>query len=153
MKRLGKHELNLIGIVFALVAALMVFFPAVSSGDSNTSYTGLQVAFGHEFVNLGGFASGQIEYSILNGLAYLLPLAAALLWLLNVKNQIIPTILLLIAIVLLFLIPESTNTTVTILGNTNAVDIDWVYGMGVLNAILFSIMGMFYGILRIYHKV
>ena len=87
MKRLGKHELNLIGIVFALVAALMVFFPAVSSGDSNTSYTGLQVAFGHEFVNLGGFASGQIEYSILNGLAYLLPLAAALLWLLNVKNQ------------------------------------------------------------------
>jgi len=153
MKRLGKHELNLIGIVFGVLATLMILFPAVSSGDANTGYTGIQVSFGHEFVNLGGFASGQIKFSLLNLLAYLLPLTAAVLWLFNIKNQFIPTLVLLVATVLLFLVPEFTTTTVTVLGNINPVDIQWSYDIGLLNAIVFSIMGMFYGILRIYHKV
>jgi len=152
MRKITSNEFTIMGIFLGVLASLMIFFPALVLKDSETSYTGIQIAFGHEFVNLGGFASGQIEMSFLNILAYLLPLCGALLMLVFKKGSFLTTIVFLAATVMLFLIPEMTRVTITLLGNVNEVSIDWTYGLGLIFAIVLSGLGLFTSLLRLYQK-
>jgi len=145
-------ELRFISIILGIAATLMIFLPALSTGDSDTSYTGLQIALGHEFANLGEFASGEIVFSIFALLAYILPLTAALLLLFRENSHLIATILFGIAMFLLLFIPEFTVVTVTLLGTVTEISIDWTFAIGLFGAIILSGVGLCVGLYTLYKK-
>lgn len=55
-----------IGIIFGVVSLIMLFLPAINVGDTQTTYSGLQVIFGYK--------NGEtiLKFSFLNLLPYLL---------------------------------------------------------------------------------
>lgn len=150
MKRLETRELNVLGASIGFLTAVMIFFTALVSNDSERLVTGLNVAFGHEFANFGTYASVQMQLSVFNILAYLLPLVASMIFLFRKKNRALPIPIFALSTVLLMLVPQTTVTTVTILGNTNQLNIDWSYGIGLILAILFSFSGFCFSLIRIY---
>ncbi|MCR3905558.1 MAG: hypothetical protein NUK62_00825 [Tenericutes bacterium] len=153
MRKITANEFKLSSIIIGILATLMILFPALAVGDSNTSYSGIQIAFGHEFINLGGFGSGQIEFSILNLIAYALPLIAALLLIFTKQGNLASTIIFGAAAVMFFLVPEFTVVSTTILGNVNEINIDWTYDIGLIFAASLSLIGLLIGLFRIYKKV
>lgn len=152
MKKFKAVDLKLIGIVLGFIATLMILFPALNTSDSNGSYLGSQVVFGHEFISLGGFGSGEIQFSFLNLIAYLLPAIAAVLLLFSKINQLVSTIIFLVAAIMLFLVTEFTVVTVTILSNVTEVSVDWHYSIGLIIAIVLSLFGFLLGLFRITQK-
>ncbi len=153
MNKISSRELRVVAIVLGFLASFMILFPALSAGNGDSTYTGLQVTFGHEFINLGGFGSGQIAFSILNLIAFTLPLVGALLLLFTFNGHVTSIFLFGAATVLLFLVPEFTVVSVTVLGNTNQIDIDWTYSVGLIFAISFSMIGLLIGLFRVIKKV
>lgn len=149
MRRITSNGFATSMVVLGFIATLMIFLPALILKDSDTSYTGLQIAFGHEFANLGPWASGEIKFNPIVLIAYLLPLVGSLLIMFTKKGYLSATVLFFIAAVLLFLTPQFTVVTVTVLGNANEVDVDWTYGIGLIIAASLSILGVMVGMVRI----
>jgi hypothetical protein len=149
MKKITSNGFHTSSIVIGILATLMIVFPALVLKDSETSYTGLQVAFGHEFASLGQWASGEIKFNPIVLIAYLLPLVGSLLLLFTKKGYLSSTVIFLIAAILLFLTPQFTTVTVTVLGNANEIDVDWTYGIGLILAASLSIFGVMVGMARI----
>ncbi len=152
MKNLIVSEYRMVGLIVGFLATIMIFLPALGVQDSDSTYTGLQVVFGHEFLSLGGFGSGEIAFSMMNLIAYTLPLIAALVLMFTKVNQLFPTILFGAATVLLFLVPQFTVVTVSLLGTVTEVDVEWTYASGIIIAALLSIIGFAIGIFKIYKK-
>jgi hypothetical protein len=130
-------------LLAGMLVFVMLFFPALAHADSDSVFKGYELAFGTTFIDLGSFASGQIEPNMLIGLAYLLPLVAGLLAVVIRKMAFLSGLLFVGATVLLFLIPEMTIATVTVLGNTTEIDVSWVMSFGLYLAAAFAIMGAF----------
>jgi hypothetical protein len=149
MKKITANGFHTSSIIIGILATLMIVFPALILKDSETSYTGLQVAFGYEFASLGPWASGEIKFNIIVLIAYLLPLVGSILLLFTKKGYLSSTVIFLVAAILLFLTPQFTVVTVTVLGNVNRVDIDWTYGIGLIIAIALSVFGVMVGMARI----
>ncbi|MFA6889853.1 MAG: hypothetical protein WCQ80_02395, partial [Bacilli bacterium] len=114
MKKSTLNEFRFITILVGIVAAFMIFLPSLIVKDTDSSYTGLEIAFGYEFLNLGGLGDGKFLFSFFNVLAYSLPLLAALLLFVSPKGYLGSAIIFGGAAVLLFLIPEFTVATVTV---------------------------------------
>jgi hypothetical protein len=142
IKKLEQHPLKLLIVGVGLISTLMILFSCLILSDSETSFIGLEIAFGHEFASLGSWASGEITFNPLVLLAYLMPLAASLVLLFSKKGYLIATLLFITATILMFMIPELTTVTVTLLGNVNEIDVEWNYGTGVMIALALSIFGM-----------
>lgn len=153
MKKIPVKELRIISIILGFAATVMIVFPALTAGGTDNTYTGLQVVFGHEFVSLGDFGSGQIRFSFLNMLAYLLPLGAALVLLFYKAASLIATIMFAVATILLFLVTEFTVVAVTVFGNVNVVDVEWSYAIGLIFAAVLTALAFVIGAFRIYKKV
>ena len=81
---------NFIAAALAILAVLTIFLPAVKvDGMEDTTYTGLQVAFGYSKTTDLGITTTTtkiLDFSILAFLAYLLPIAGVVLSLLNRKG-------------------------------------------------------------------
>lgn len=140
MNRKGLSNIRLVGIILGIVASLMVVFPAVVTKNSENVYSGLQVAFGYEFTNLGNIASGQIEFSILNCIAFALPVIGALFLLLSKHGHIISAIIFGAAAIMFFFVPDFTVVSVTVLNTVNEVAVEWNYGYGLIIAGIVSIL-------------
>ena len=153
MNKITGNHLKITSVIIGFIATLMIVFPALSTSGSNDSYTGLQVVFGHEFIDFGGFGSGEIKFSFINLIAYSLPLIAALVLLFTKANRLTSTILFGVAAVLLFLVIEFTVVTVTILGSVNVIDVEWRYAIGLIIAASLSIIGCAIGAFSVYKKV
>lgn len=149
MKLNNIKGLSLLSLILGITSALMIFFPAMAFPNSDSSFLGYEIAFGTEFVNLGSWASGQIVMNFLSILAFLLPLAAVIVILLSKKATVISIILFAVSIVLLFLMPLYTVTTVTVLGNTNEIDIEWAMSYGLIIAIISSVSGLLTGLYKL----
>jgi hypothetical protein len=152
MKTLQKDTYKFVMIVTGFISALMILFPVLVLKDSETSFTGLEVAFGHEFANLGQWASGEIQFNPFVFLAFVLPLIGAINLLVSKKGYFVSMILFVISAVLIFMIPELTTVTVTILGNVNEIDIDWTYGAGLILAGVLSITGSLLSAYKVYQN-
>jgi len=137
-----ESGLLLLVLTAGIIAAMMLFFPAMTFPDAESAFTGYEIAFGTEFANLGGFVTGQVLGNILGALAFLLPLVAGLLVLFVKKSAFISAILFAAGAVLLLTMPEYTITTVTILNTSTEVEIDWVLSYGLLIAASCSIIGV-----------
>jgi len=149
MKKIKDIHLSLVSVAIGIFTTLMIFFPALVVKDTENVYSGIEVVFGHQFINLGGLGSGEIKFSILNLLAYSLPLIGAITVLLIKKNKKISTIIFTIAIFLLLLVPVFTIVHVTILDNINVIDVDWGYSLGLLVAVLLSLINVGIGLVRL----
>ncbi|MBN2504992.1 MAG: hypothetical protein JXB20_06595 [Bacilli bacterium] len=145
-----KNEyLNLLKITIisvGIIGTAMIFFPALAFPNSETQFLGYEVAFGTVFVDYGGFASGQIMANILAFLAYLLPVTAVLVFVFFKKGVIISMVMFAIAVVLLLLLPVYTTATVTLIGNTIDLDIDWVVSYGMIVAVVCGVIGTLAGL-------
>lgn len=113
--------------------------PALVFEDTNSMFLGYQVAFGYQFMSLGPWANGSLEFSLINLIAYALPAAAATYLIFRKDGYYIAAFSFLISAILLSLIPFFTTIEVTVLGNPTSVNIDWGFGLGLTVAILFSI--------------
>lgn len=74
------YYLSLAATVFALLAVVMIFLPAIAAKeDTDTAYSGLQAAFGYkETIKIVGEVV-HLNFSFMSLLTYLLPLAAFVL--------------------------------------------------------------------------
>lgn len=142
MKTISPFGFKLVGMFIGIIATLMILFPALGLEDASTTYTGVQISLGHEFASLGSLASGQIEFSILNLVAFALPLVAALMLMFTKRGYLLSAIIFGIATVMLFLVPEFTKVTVTVLDTVNEVTVDWTYGVGLIIAGILSAVGV-----------
>lgn len=145
-KKSNKKQIKLIVaaalLVLGLASFAMMFLPALRLSDSEDAiYSGMQVAFGAELVNvnfggsIGSIGSSKLNFSILGVLGYILPLAAGVVVaLLGRKNKIVAivcTIVFVAAAVLVFLLPTYTTITysIIIIGETTETP-DWVLQYG-----------------------
>lgn len=144
MSKIAPFRFKFVGVLLGVFATLMILFPALTYSD--TSYTGIQVAFGHEFINLGILGSGQIELSILNAIAYSLPLLAAIFLLYSKKGYLISAIIFGAAAVMMFFIKDFTTVSFTIGNLSNNINIEWAYGIGLTIAGILSALGVLNGI-------
>ena len=145
MKSQTKTNFIICFIIFALgvAATLMLFLPGLVNGDTDAVYTGTQVVFGTQITDLGVIGTAQIEPSVLGIIAYILPAVAGLMMIL-IKNKtvaIISAVMFGAAAVMLFLVPTTTVTTLTLLGATNTLDTTWSMGSGLIAAAVISIFG------------
>ncbi len=140
MNNFKKFTFKFIIIIIGVLATVMILFPALVVENTDTAYTGVQIAFGHEFANVGNLASGQIQFSILNVIAYLLPLLGSLIFLLMYKKSLFAAIIFGAAAILLFFVPNFTVVTVTVLDTVNEISVNWTYGLGLTVACLLSVL-------------
>lgn len=85
-----KGILSIAGIILGLVAVIMMFLPAIAIKDSDTTYTGLQVAFGAKETTtiLGNTITAVIfEFSIMNLLTYAFLLGGVVFSVLSFINR------------------------------------------------------------------
>jgi len=143
MKQINKSSYSLISFILGVIAVGMIFLPAILYSDTDSSFTGIQAVFGTEFASLGIFGSGQIELNILCIIAFALPVLAGIIAVLynNGKGAIISLALFTVGTVLLFLLPSFVTATVTVLGETSAIDVSWTMGYGLIIAACASICG------------
>ena len=149
MKKLQKVDFKLTSVVIGIIASLMIFLPVLVLKDSETSFTGIQVAFGHEFASLGSWASGEIIFNPIVLLAFVLPITGSLILMLTKKDYLLSTLMFFIGAILIFMIPQFTTTTVTILGNVTDIDVEWTYGLGLILAGSLSILGTLLGLIKL----
>ncbi|MDY0295643.1 MAG: hypothetical protein RBQ71_07555 [Acholeplasmataceae bacterium] len=150
MKQLSKVDFRIANFIIGLIAVFMIFLPTLILKDSETSFSGLEIALGKEFASLGSLASGEIAFNPIVLLAFVLPLIGALIPFFTGKVNFISTCVYAVAAILIFAIPEFTTVTVTILGNVNEVDVEWTYGIGLIFAASLSILGVILGSYNLY---
>lgn len=149
MKQSQTNRFQLANLFIGLAAFVMIFLPALIFKESETSFTGLEISFGKQFSSLGSLASGEVAFNPIVLLAFGLTLVGALIPLFIPQGYIVSTIAFIAAAILLFLMPEFTTVTVTILGNANEVDVEWTYGIGLILAASFSIIGALLGVFKL----
>jgi hypothetical protein len=147
MNKMSKRSFVLLSILLGLLASAMIFLPSLVLKGSDTSFTGLQVAFGVEFASLGSLASGEISFNILVLLAYALPLVGVILMAMSNRTSMLTNLVFAAAAILIFLIPNFTQVTVTLLGNPTVVEVEWTYGIGLILAASSSILAAVIGLL------
>ncbi len=135
--------ISFITMIIGFAAAVMIFLPALGFEDSDTVYSGWQATFGYEIIDFGIWGSGQLEFNFLAVLAFGLPLVAGITALLFKQGALVSTGLFIVSAILLFMLPEHTIATATVLGSTSQVDVDWVMQYGLITAGVLSIAGAF----------
>jgi hypothetical protein len=133
---------SLFVLFLGVIVALMIFFPAMAFQDADSSFTGIEIVFGTEFANLGNIVSGEIVPNLLGIFAYGLPLLACLVAVFVRKGEIIAVLLFTGGAVLLFLLPQYTTVTVTILNNSTEINVDWTISTGLIIAAIASSLGI-----------
>ena len=135
-----KHHRTLRTALFVLgvAIALMALMPILAFED--VSYTGYEVAFGKELIdvnpfNLGSIASAHLPFSIAATLAFSLPLVAGVLVLASKRATGISLIMFIAALVLLVRLPETAEILTIIAGNENTISVDWSIDEGLYIAI------------------
>ncbi len=141
MKEIKLNLVSFITLIIGIIATAMLFFPALSVSDSDSSFLGYEVMFGTDFVNLGSFASGQIVWSPLGILAYITPLVAGLIAVFAKKRVVITFILFTLSAILLFTMPTYAKATMTFFDSVTEIDVDWTYSYGLIIAGVFAVLG------------
>lgn len=146
MAKYGKYLL----LVFALAVIGMAFLPAIVGDDSDSGYTGWEVSFGKELLDISGIGTNSvIEFSILATLGFLMPVIICVLVIVLMKNRQLAGLICFIAFgasaVLCFILPSITNISLTLpfVGTTTKTfaDMGCNLGIGAILAGVFSSLG------------
>ncbi len=149
MNQAQTQRFQLANLFLGLAAFVMIFLPALIFKESETSFTGAEISFGKQFSSLGSLASGEIAFNPIVLLAFSLTLVGAVIPLFIPQGYMVSTIAFIVSAILLIMMPEFTTVTVTILGNVNEVDVEWTYGVGLILAAIFSILGALLGVFKL----
>jgi len=141
MKNITKSFFSFFILIIGIVGTFMLVLPAMAFPNSDSVFTGYEIVFGTEFANLGGFVTGNIVANFWGVLAYLLPLAAALIAILVKRGAILSVILFALSVALFLTLPDYTVTTVTILNNTTEINVEWTIAYGLVIAAACSVLG------------
>ena len=141
--------IRLMIMLCGIAATAMIFLPALHYPETENAFTGYESVFGVTIVDIGSIASGQIELNLLGILAYVLPFAAFMMAIFLKRGAIFASLLFVAGAILLFLIPEMTRTTVTILGTSHDLDVDWQFAYGLIAAIVLSVVGAVFSFVNI----
>ncbi len=152
MNRKKGFDLRLINLFIGILVVVMMVLPVLVWKDSDASFTGLEVAFGKEFANLGSWASGEIAFNPLVLLAFLLPLAGALIPMFVKKGYLFSVVLYIAAAIMFFMTPELTTVTVSVLDTTTEIDVKWTYGIGLFLAMGLSVFGASLSMFALYKE-
>lgn len=148
MKQMKNDPIKVLHVAFGVFATLMLFFTVLVLKDSETSFMGIDVVFGKEFVNIGPWASGKLTFNIIALIAFILPITASLSLMFTKKGNLTSMIIYFAAAILFVMIPNMTDITVSVLGNDTQIEVEWVYGIGLIIALVLSVLG---GLLSTYH--
>jgi len=149
MKKTHVYDVRILSVIVGIIAAAMILLPVLVLKDTETSFTGLQVALGHEFTSLGSWASGEIAFNPIVLLAFVLPLAASMMLMFSNSGYLLSTIMFAAAAILIFLIPDFTKVTITVLDNVNEIDVEWTYGLGLVLGASLSILATLLGLFKL----
>jgi len=152
MKKNNENLTAFIVMIIGIVSTAMIFLPALSFPDSDSTFLGYEVVFGTEFINLGSFASGQIVWSFLGIVAYLSALIASLIVVFSKKGIMISSALFAIGATLLFTLPTYTKTTITIMNTVTEIQIDWVISYGLIISASLATLGLIVCLYKIIYK-
>ena len=147
-----QQNFKFLNLIIGVGAMMMMLLPVLILKDSETSYTGLEVAFGKEFASLGSWVSGQIAFNPLVLLAFLLPLIAGLIPMFAKNGFMFSMIIYVIGAVFIFMIPDFTTVTITVLESVNEISVEWTYGIGLILAASFSIFGAFFSLFNAFKR-
>lgn len=142
MKKINREILSTIIIVIGILSVVAIFLPSMAFPDSDTSFSGIEIVFGTEFVNFGSWASGNIHFSFLGVLAYLLPIGALLSVILAKNGYLISVLLFGVSAVLLFLLPDYSKTTITLINSTSEIEVNWAISYGLVLARWMAVLGV-----------
>jgi hypothetical protein len=142
-----KKHINITQIAIftiGLATSLCLFLSALTY--ENMAFDGYEIIFGTELLNinpfnLGTIASAYLPFSLLAMMAYLLPLVAGILILISKSNLFYSLVIFLISTFLLALLPNSIHIIYTVGGSSNALDVSWSVGTGLLAALILSSLG------------
>lgn len=159
--------LPIISLILSLLLMFSVVFTAFSS-DGEPIMNGIKATFGGNVGSIGDFASADVNFSILNFIAFFLPAILALVFTIymvrNQKNKsfilVFNWILAVSFIVSVFFIaylPKHTSVTFTLLGGQTTGDyVGANLAIGGILALIFAILGSIttitYGVLKLSKK-
>mgnify|MGYP001043409200 CR=1 FL=1 len=144
--------LPILSLILSLLLLFSIVFPTFSSEGENVM-NGIQATFGGNVGSVGDFASAEVNFSILNFIAFFLPAIIALIFtiyrLRNPKNKtpnnILNWVLSVVFIVSVFFIaylPKHTTMTFTLFGNQITGDyVGANLAIGGVLALVFAILG------------
>lgn len=138
MKSIDRKTIKGIVLVLGVLTTAMMLMPALGFPNSDASFTGWEIAFTTEFANLGLFGSGRITFHPFALLAFVLPLAGAVVLMTTNKFGWLAGGLFVVAAILLLTMPQFTTLSVTMFGILREVDVDWTYGIGLVLATILS---------------
>ena len=114
IKKTLPLALSAAAIILGIVAIIMLFLPAVAIKDTDKTYTGLQIVFGHS-EKLGGSIQIEIfKFSFMNLLTYILVLAGVIFSILGALGKLskiasfVAAAAFIVAGVFFFLVPSLT---------------------------------------------
>lgn len=152
---MNKHQIfirSFIILFLGIVSTLMIFLPALSYNDSDSTFTGFEAVFGTEFLDLGQFGSGQIKFSFLGVIAFLAPVAGSLIAIFAKKGMLIASTLFALGAVLLFTLPAHTTTTMNVLGSVSEIDVNYGMAYGLIIAAIFAVIGSIFTLANVLYK-
>jgi hypothetical protein len=147
MKNLQVTTNKLIPLLLGVIASFLILLPALVLKNSDSTISGLEAAFGHEFASLGTLVSGKILFSPLLVLAFALPLIAGILPIVTKMGHLFSAVLFGIGAILLFLTPNLTTVTITVGGIVSEISVEWSLGIGVILAASVSIIASLFSVM------
>lgn len=142
MKKVEERHVLILIVVIGILFTITTFLPSMAFPNSERTFLGYEFVLGTEFANLGTWASGNIHFSVLGMLAYFLPIGAVLSVMFLKKGYLYSALLFAVSMVLLFLLPSYTKTTITLINTTTEVDVAWVVLYGLTLARIFTVFGL-----------
>lgn len=146
MNSLKFGRIRYVGAIIGIMTALLIFLP-VLSGGADQSYTGIQIVFGYDLIDFGDLISAEITFSVFNLFAFLLPLIGALSLIFIKESQLLASFIFILSAVIFFFVPNFTTVTQTLMGVTSNVTIDWSFEIGLVIAIILSLIAAMISIL------
>ncbi len=123
-----KSILPYIIFVLSVISSVMIFFPIFSVND--TSFTGLEIAFGKELVNLSPFgiddvATAELPFNMFAVVAFALPLIGGVFTIVFKKGQVFSLAMFVVAAALFFILDDYILVEYTLFGSTNTTSVSW----------------------------
>ncbi|MDA3932059.1 MAG: hypothetical protein PF513_04910 [Tenericutes bacterium] len=160
MNKKLKDSLPLLSIVFAVLIALMMVFSVLRTDGGDSIMSGFTAIFGGEVASIGGFASVDVNFSLVNFFAFLLPLIFTVgIFMLtrnskgNDKINILFNVLIfasfIYSLIILVNLGTYTEGTATLFGGTVSYSYEGAsLALGAILAIIFAVSGIITSLLK-----
>ncbi len=123
-----KKVLPYIIFVLSILSTVMIFFPIFNVND--TSFTGIELAFGKELANVSlfgidGVASARLPVNMYAAAAFALPLIGGLFTIVFKRGQVFSLAMFVVAAALFFILDDYVVVEYTLAGTEGSVSVDW----------------------------